>query len=431
MISKIHEALFRIAEAYPVLAAFLPHSWVVIEGDSPPFVEFDGRNFYLGKVGAEWLKKSGRERLFVSLCHIAAHFLCGHPERSLYMYKGDLESGERRAWNLACDMEANHLLKRLDNKTFGSLRPSRKSWMKKSAEEIFCLLARNRLPRGKTLLDVHVWLDPSLFPGFADIKRLVESSFGAKYLSPEVFSRALQAVDEIVSGRTRPAEVVNKSVGSVGVGACPSYGVSVVGDISSYSVPHKVFSFLVANILPKQGFMPPELDFLLLWQRRFAEIMLPYSPRHLLICIDTSASITQRILPLVASFVSSFVRQLSLLYPYCDLTLIMVDAAVQGVWVKSRSVEDVVAFLSKFRGRGGTKIFTSINDYLVRTGLVPDAIVIISDFETSDREDDLHTSASLWGIIVRDGKLDSEAIELMRKRYRKVRFLGGLAYEES
>jgi len=419
MVGLLYNVLFTLLEEVPIVAVFLPSRWVVEENELPPSVEIYHGN-YVGKVGSNWLSKQTPTKIKKALSHLAAHLICNHPQRTLYTYKDDI-------WKVACDYEANHILIQLDKRRFGSLLPRRKKWFGKSAEEIYFLLDKDGDEKFG-FDDSHGWFSAV---DSGDLPTIVKQSFGFHYSdSLSEISQVLNRISSLIEGRLNPMELVSQVFSEKGAGLEPEGMVSFVSEVGISFVPHTLFRYLSAEITRKRGYLPPEIDFLFLWQKRVAEISLPFSPRLLLVCVDTSASISDKMLPAIASFVVSFYLFISKLYPNCEVVVMMADAAPQSFWSSAEPSELLVDFIARMRGRGGTKIFTSIEKFVEEHGKIPDAIVIVSDFETADNESVLKAAdgVPIFGILVNeDTPVDfRHIIETTKKRFSKVKFIGGI-----
>jgi len=86
--------------------------------------------------------------------------------------------------------------------------------------------------------------------------------------------------------------------------------------------------------------------------------------------------------------------------------------------------------LAEMKGRGGTKIFKSIQKFIDTENLSPDAVIIVSDFDTTDSDNDLQTDAPILGIILNEYRDNEKTLEEKQKTYKKVKFAVSLSLEE-
>lgn len=412
------DILSDILREYPILAVFLPTAWVVTDGDMEPRLETE-RGVFVGKVGCGWLKGHRADYVKRFLCHLSAHLVCGHHRRGF-----GLELDER--WKVACDLEANHFLYELNPDFFGRLRPLRKKWLGLSAEQIYLELDADMDVSG--FVDNHSsWSQLS-----ASADDLVNQSFAANYLDKELFNRIVNIMERILRREITPMQAIGEVFGETRKVAGAMAGGSVV-NLSHFmriNVPLKVRDGIEATLVRRRGFSPPEFDFLLLWQYRYNEVSFPFAPRQILICIDTSGSISPQGLAAEASFVYRLVSYLVKCYWMSDICVILADASLQGFWSSRRMEQSLDEFLLRMRGRGGTRIFTSIRQAIDEFGLQPDVVLVLSDFETLDKEDVVGSDVPILGIIVNEMRDEDVILQEKAQKFSRVKFLYSLNLKE-
>jgi len=360
--------------------------------------------FFVGTIGVNWLQNKTQTQIKIHLCHVAAHIMLSHYRRGQSLVG-------HPAWDYACDLEANHLLLNLNPAVFKNLKPVKRKWMGLSAEEIFFKLAEND-ERFSKFGDNHLlWKE---LRGL-DERAAVEQSVAAKMMPTDQLNNVLSQHKHISIIRE------DKSAGYESGGTIERISIPTLK-----SVRFHLKSALEANITKRRGFNRPEYDFLFLWQRRFAEVSLPLCPRQIVVTVDTSGSISSTALKACAALARYIVTSLLSFYPTTEICVALVDADLQCSWSSKTSTDLLEDFLTEMRGRGGTKIFLSTQKFLDRENLSPDAIIIISDFETSDSENDLKVDAPLLGIIINDGQPNEKTLEDKKKKFNKVKFIASL-----
>lgn len=368
--------------------------------------------FFVGEVGEKWLNETPPSKVKIHLCHIAVHLLLLHYKRSQHL------QGHPN-WNYACDLEANHLLQSLSLTTFAKIKPVKKKWVGLSAEEIFIKLLKSENEE-RSFGDNHdFWKDLMLSSQIA-----VSQSIASRMLTPDQLNKLLGQYQQILGDKLPflpPETVAGHEAGST---------------IERISVPItrnlrlKLKNILDAVLIKRRGFSRPEYDFLFMWQRKYAEVSLPLYPRQIIIGIDTSGSISERGLRACAAIANFIVTSLLSIYPSTEVYVALVDAELQRSWSSVAATEFLDDFLAEMKGRGGTKIFKSIQKFINIENLSPDAVIIVSDFDTTDSDNDLQTDAPILGIILNEYRDSERTLEEKQKTYKKVKFVVSLSLEE-
>jgi predicted metal-dependent peptidase len=366
----------------------------------------------VGEVGEKWLNETPPSKVKIHLCHIAAHLLLLHYKRSRHL------QGHPN-WNYACDLEANHLLQSLSPITFAKIKPIKRKWVGLSAEEIFIKLLKSENEE-RSFGDNHdFWKDLMLSSQIA-----VSQSIASRMLTPEQLNRVLSQHQQILGDKLPflPLEVV---AGHEAGSTTERISVPITRNLR-----FKLKNVLDAVLIKRRGFSRPEYDFLFMWQRKYAEVSLPLYPRQIIIGIDTSGSISGRGLQACAAIASFIVTSLLSIYPSTEVYVALVDAELQRSWSSVAATEFLDDFLAEMKGRGGTKIFKSIQKFIDTENLSPDAVIIISDFDTTDSDNDLQTDAPILGIILNEDRDSEKTLEEKQKTYKKVKFVVSLSLEE-
>jgi predicted metal-dependent peptidase len=368
--------------------------------------------FFVGEVGEKWLNETPRSQVKIHLCHIAAHLLLIHYKRSRHL------QGHPN-WDYACDLEANHLLQSLSFTTFAKIKPTKKKWAGLSAEEIFIKMLKSE-NEGRRFGDSHdFWKDLTLSSRIA-----VSQSIASRMLTPEQLNKVLGQYQQILGDKLPflPPEVV---AGHEAGSTTEHISVPITRNLR-----FKLKNVLDAVLIKRRGFSRPEYDFLFMWQRKYAEVSLPLYPRQIVIGIDTSGSISGHGLRACAAIARFIVTSLFSIYPSTEVHVALVDAELQRSWSSVAATEYLDDFLAEMKGRGGTKIFKSIQKFIDMENLSPDAVIIISDFDTTDTDNDLQTDAPILGIILNEYRDCAKALEEKQKTYKKVKFVVSLSLEE-
>jgi len=322
------------------------------------------------------------------------------------------------AWDYACDLEANHLLYNLN---ITNVKPIKKKWMGLSAEEIFIKMLSLNDDNGKTKMgDNHEFWKELLM----DVRDAIKQSIASRMLSPEQINDILEQSQQLLRNKL-PFLTTQTTAGH--------QAGSIVETISVPSVKpvrFKLKNVLDAVLLKRRGFSQPEYDFLFLWQHKYAEVTLPLYPKQIIIGVDTSGSISQQGLRACAAITNYIVTTLFSIYPTVEIYVALMDANLQQVWTSRLVTEFLDDFLSKMKGRGGTEIFKSTQKLIDQENLSPDAIILISDFDTSDSDNDLKTDAPIIGIILNENRDADKTLQEKQKAYKKVKFVASLYLEE-
>ncbi len=348
----------------------------------------------------------------IHLCHIAAHLLLLHYRRSRHL------EGHPN-WDYACDLEANHLLQSLSFTTFAKIKPTKRKWVGLSAEEIFIKMLKSE-NEGRRFGDNHnFWKDLTLSSQLA-----VSQSIASRMLTPEQLNKVLGQYQQILGDKLPflPPEVV---AGHEAGSTTERISVPITRNLR-----FKLKNILDAVLIKRRGFSRPEYDFLFMWQRKYAEVSLPLYPRQIVIGIDTSGSISERGLQACAAIAKFIVTSLLSIYPSTEVHVALVDAELQRSWSSVAATEHLDDFLAEMKGRGGTKIFKSIQKFIDAENLSPDAVIIVSDFDTTDSDNDLQTDAPILGIILNEYRDCEKTLEEKQKTYKKVKFVVSLSLEE-
>jgi hypothetical protein len=368
--------------------------------------------FFVGEVGEKWLNETPRSQVKIHLCHIAAHLLLLHYKRSRHL------EGHPN-WDYACDLEANHLLQSLSFTTFAKIKPIKRKWAGLSAEEIFIKMLRSE-NEGRRFGDNHdFWKDLTLSSQIA-----VSQSVASRMLTPEQLNKVLGQYQQILGDKLpflSPEVVAGYEAGST------TEHISVP---ITRNLRFKLKNILDAVLIKRRGFSRPEYDFLFMWQRKYAEVSLPLYPRQIVIGIDTSGSISERGLRACAAIARFIVTSLLSIYSSTEVYVALVDAELQRSWSSVSATEYLDDFLAEMKGRGGTKIFKSIQKFIDAENLLPDAVIIVSDFDTTDSDNDLQTDAPILGIILNEYRDNEKTLEEKQKTYKKVKFVVSLSLEE-
>jgi hypothetical protein len=351
----------------------------------------------------------------IHLCHIAAHLLLAH-------YKRNRNFRRHPNWDYACDLEANHLLLSLSLTTFAKIKPVKKKWFSLSAEEIFIKMLTEDI-EGKRFGDNHdFWEELAL-----DNQTAVSQSIASRILTPDQLDSIMEQYQALWKDKLfDPLPRVRATAAEDGAGGI----VERIPIPTTRRLRFKLKNILDALLVKRRGFSRPEYDPLFMWQRKYAEISLPLYPRQIVIGVDTSGSISGHGLQACAAITSFIVASLLSIYPSTEVHVALVDQDLQKSWVSTTASEHLNDFLTEMKGRGGTQIFKSIQKFIDKENLAPDAIIIISDFDTTDSDNDLKTDALILGIIINDSRDSQKALEEKQKTYKTVRFIASLATEE-
>ena len=115
-----------------------------------------------------------------------------------------------------------------------------------------------------------------------------------------------------------------------------------------------------------------------IWRGLFLPSIGAPGPDHLVVAIDTSASMTSKILSTVLAEIDGLRGQTE-----CKLTLIECDTEIKGTDIfESWELTSVNFKMKQFRGRGGTSLkppFEWVNQISIEGGQTPDALIYLTD----------------------------------------------------
>lgn len=378
----------------------------------------------MGEVGEEWLGEITPAHLRIYLCHIAAHLLLLHFRRGAALHNDP-------RWDYSCDLEANHLLITINSSTFKQIKPVKRRWLGLSAEEIFLKLRHsNNITRQMCFGDDHQsWRN---IRGI-DNQSIISQSFASRILSREQLNTAFEQFHQQISNNPNiPNETrITWMTPPLMAGKSTSGAVEYIPPAIGGNLPFRLQNIIEATVTKRRGFSRPEYDILLLWQQKYAEIVLPLYPRQIVIGIDTSGSMSKAGLQTCASLVITIVKMLQSIYPTTEIYVAQVDADFQSRWVSTHASEQLPEFLTTMKGRGGTEIFRSIQKLIDREQLKPEAIILISDFDTADTDRDLVTDSTILGIIINEQRDCQKTLEEKKNKFRSVKFIASIPIVET
>jgi len=378
----------------------------------------------VGEVGEEWLGEITPAHLRIYLCHIAAHLLLLHFRRGAALHNDP-------RWDYSCDLEANHLLITINSSTFKQIKPAKRRWLGLSAEEIFLKLRHsNNITRQMCFGDDHQsWRN---IRGI-DNQSIISQSFASRILSREQLNTAFEQFHQQISNNLNiPNETrITWMTPPLMAGKSTSGAVEYIPPAIGGNLPFRLQNIIEATVTKRRGFSRPEYDILLLWQQKYAEIVLPLYPRQIVIGIDTSGSMSKAGLQTCASLVITIVKMLQSIYPTTEIYVAQVDADFQSRWVSTHASEQLPEFLTTMKGRGGTEIFRSIQKLIDREQLKPEAIILISDFDTADTDRDLVTDSTILGIIINEQRDCQKTLEEKKNKFRSVKFIASIPIVET
>ena len=378
----------------------------------------------MGEVGEEWLEEITPAHLRIYLCHIAAHLLLLHFRRGAALHNDP-------RWDYSCDLEANHLLITINSSTFKQIKPVKRRWLGLSAEEIFLKLRHsNNITRQMCFGDDHQsWRNIREI----DNQSIISQSFASRILSREQLNTAFEQFHQQISNNLNiPNETrITWMTPPLMAGKSTSGAVEYIPPAIGGNLPFRLQNIIEATVTKRRGFSRPEYDILLLWQQKYAEIILPLHPRQIVIGIDTSGSMSKAGLQTCASLVITIVKMLQSIYPTTEIYVAQVDADFQSRWVSTHASEQLPEFLTTMKGRGGTEIFRSIQKLIDKEQLKPEAIILISDFDTTDTDRDLATDSTILGIIINERRDCQKTLEEKKSKFRNVKFIASIPIVET
>jgi hypothetical protein len=378
----------------------------------------------VGEVGEGWLEETTPAHLRIYLCHIAAHLLLLHSRRGAALHNDP-------RWGYSCDLEANHLLITINSHAFKQIKPVKRRWLGLSAEEIFLKLRHsNNITRQMGFGDDHQsWRNIREM----DSQSIIRQSFASRILSPEQLNTAFEQFHRQISNNLDiPDETkITCMVLPIKAGKSTSGAVEYIPPAIGGNLPFRLQNIIEATVTKRRGFSRPEYDILLLWQQKYAEIVLPLYPRQIVIGIDTSGSMSKAGLQTCASLVITIVKTLQSIYPTTEIYVAQVDADFQSRWVSTYASEQLPEFLATMKGRGGTEIFRSIQKLIDKEQLKPEAIILISDFNTTDTDRDLVTDSTILGIIINEQRDCQRTLEEKKNKFRSVKFIASIPVAET
>jgi hypothetical protein len=378
----------------------------------------------VGEVGEGWLEEITPAHLRIYLCHIAAHLLLLHFRRGAVLHNDP-------RWDYSCDLEANHLLITINSSTFKQIKPVKRRWLGLSAEEIFLKLRHsNNITRQMGFGDDHrSWRNIREM----DSQSIIRQSFASRILSPEQLNTAFEQFHQQISNNLNIPSDTKITWMALPLTAGKSTGgaVEYIPPAIGGNLPFRLQNIIEATVTKRRGFSRPEYDILLLWQQKYAEIVLPLYPRQIVIGIDTSGSMSKAGLQTCASLVITIVKTLQSIYPTTEIYVAQVDADFQSRWVSTYASEQLPEFLATMKGRGGTEIFRSIQKLIDKEQLKPEAIILISDFDTADTDRDLVTDSTILGIIINEQRDCQKTLEEKKNKFRSVKFIASIPVAET
>jgi len=367
----------------------------------------------VGEVGEEWLEEITPAHLRIYLCHIAAHILLLHFRRGTVLHNDP-------RWDYSCDLEVNHLLITISSSTFKQIKPVKRKWLGLSAEEIFLKLRHsNNITRQMGFGDDHQgWRSIREM----DSQSIIKQSFASRILSPEQLNTAFEQFHQQISNNPNIPDETKLTWMTLPLTAGKSTGgaVEYIPPAIGGNLTFRLQNIIEATVTKRRGFSRPEYDILLLWQQKYAEIVLPLYPRQIVIGIDTSGSMSKAGLQTCASLVITIVKMLQSIYPTTEIHVAQVDAS-----------EQLPEFLTTMKGRGGTEIFRSIQKLIDKEQLKPEAIILISDFDTTDTDRDLVTDSTILGIIINERRDCQKTLEEKKNKFRSVKFIASIPIAET
>jgi hypothetical protein len=377
----------------------------------------------VGEVGEGWLEETTPAHLRIYLCHIAAHLLLRHFRRGTVLHNDP-------RWDYSCDLDANHLLITINPSTFKRIKPVKRRWLGLSAEEIFLKLRHsNNITRQMGFGDDHQsWRNIREM----DSQSIIKQSFASHILNPEQLNAAFEQFHQQISNSLNMPDETKLSwmILPLTAGKSTSGAVEYIPPAIGGNLPFRLQNIIEATVTKRRGFSRPEYDLLFLWQKKYAEIVLPLYPRQIVIGIDTSGSMSKAGLKTCASLVITMVKMLQSIYPTAEIYVAQVDTDFQSCWVSTHASEQLAEFLTAMKGRGGTEIFRSIQKLIDREQLKPEIIILISDFETGDTDRDLVTDSVILGIIINERRDCQKTLEEKKNKFRSVKFIASIPIAE-
>lgn len=266
-----------------------------------------------------------------------------------------------------------------------------------------------------------------------DNQSIISQSFASRILSREQLNTAFEQFHQQISNNPNiPNETkITWMTPPLTAGKSTSGAVEYIPPAIGGNLPFRLQNIIEATVTKRRGFSRPEYDILLLWQQKYAEIVLPLYPRQIVIGIDTSGSMSKAGLQTCASLVITIVKMLQSIYPTTEIYVAQVDADFQSRWVSTHASEQLPEFLTTMKGRGGTEIFRSIQKLIDREQLKPEAIILISDFDTADTDRDLVTDSTILGIIINEQRDCQKTLEEKKNKFRSVKFIASIPIVET
>ena len=311
----------------------------------------DGFNIF---VNENFSKTLDENEVIAVFAHEIMHCILGHLDR-----RGNRD---KVLWNIAIDYSTNLMLS-----DFGFTLPDSAllSWQFKgmTSEDIFERLKNETDTRIEELInkrenfstsDVH--LDPDELKGAMERKHKFPSKDERKRLRKEWVKSLSQ-------------EVHGKISGEISAELKKSYEQEI--DWRAY-----LFQFMTGLRRDDFNFFPPNKKHI--WRNIYLPTLGSPGPNHIIVSIDTSGSMSQKLLEKIISEIDSL-RQLS----ECKLTIIQCDFLIKNVKTyDSWELTEEIFNSYTIKGRGGTSLippFKWIVDYIKSGNQIPDGLIYLTD----------------------------------------------------